>query len=60
MVNNTCHLGNSDTESLEKAFKSLKQNNKLSVEEEESLIKFAEMFTTCTLNAEKATEHLQN
>lgn len=46
--------------SLEKAFKSLRQNEELPEEEKQSLIKFAEKFTTCTLNGSKATEHLDN
>ena len=46
-------------DSLEDAFKSLRQNQELSDQEEESLINFAEMFTTCTLNEQKAAEHLR-
>ena len=46
-------------ENLEQAFKSLRQKGELSGEEEHALINFAEMFTTCTLNCEKAAEHLR-
>ena len=59
VINNNSHQMDS-LESLERAFKALRQNGELSGEEEQSLIKFAEMFTTCTLNGEKAAEHLRN
>ena len=47
-------------ESLENAFKALRHNSELTAEEESSLIKFADKFTTCTLNHEKAAEHLDD
>ena len=47
------------TNSLERAFKHLRLNIELSNEEENSLIQFADKFTTCTLNACKASEHIE-
>lgn len=45
--------------SLETAFKAMRQNEEFSLAQEESLIKFADWFTTWTLNVEKAAEHLK-
>ena len=45
-------------DSLESVFKKLRQNEELSSDEENILVAFAEKFTTCTLNKEKAEEHL--
>ena len=47
-----------ETEHLEKAFKALRENKELTYEEEKSLTKFVDKFTTCTLNTEKTMEHL--
>ena len=43
---------------LEKAFQSLRLNSELSEREEKSLIQLTDKFTTCTLNAEMAKQHI--
>ena len=47
-----------NSETLENAFKALRLEEKLSTEEEHSITQFADKFTTCTLNSDKASEHL--
>ena len=47
-----------NSENLEAAFIALREKNELSCEAEKSLIKFADKFTSCTLNSDKAMEHL--
>ena len=48
-----------NTTPLEKAFENLRLVNKLSNEEENSLVQLADKFTTCTLNACQASQHME-